>query len=1023
MSQLEVDMGGLGFSKLPAGFDANSCFPGRIPPRRRRHSANSRRNSYRLSKIDTLDLEPEVYDDAPLSKTHSWSADDILAETAAEEKKVDSSVPASPVSSPGTSTCSPPGTQASDPKPPQPSSQAQGTSSDSEEEITDKKVILSRAPFESKREQEEKDEIETKAVATSPDGRFLKFNIEIGRGSFKTVYKGLDTETTVEVAWCELQTRRLTKVERQRFSEEVEMLKGLQHPNIVRFYDSWKDNCKGHKCILLVTELMTSGTLKTYLKRFKEMKLKLLQRWSHQILKGLHFLHTRTPPIIHRDLKCDNIFITGPTGSVKIGDLGLATLKSASFAKSVIGTPEFMAPEMYEEKYDEAVDVYAFGMCMLEMTTSEYPYSECQNAAQIYRKVTSVSGFLCLYTKGFSSCILSTCGAFTVAKKGDLALVKNWRPVALLCAEYKIVSKCLSNRLKEYLGVLIHKDQSYCVPDRSIVDNLFMIRDVLDICKLSDVNVGLLSLDQKKAFDRVDHQYLFKTMKAFGFGDVFLSWVNLLYAGASCMVKVGGGLSCPIPVQRGIRQGYPISGQLYSLAIEPMLCFLRAKLTGFSVPGVMKGPTIALSPYADDVIVFITGGEDVKVLSNTLKVYEGASSPRVNWGKSEVLWAGQLQMGSTPRLPGGLQWGRDGMKTLGVFLGSDVFQKKNWEGVAVKVCARLSRWKWVLPQLSYRERVLVANNLAASTLWHRLMILQPPKGLIQELQRTLVNFFWPGQHWIKAAALYEGGQGLVDISSRITAFRLQAAQGLLYRDCSSWIETAYTLMRRAGCLGLDRHLFLLKLEGGDLTGLTPFYESVMQAWRVFVKSRKACTPPGMWLFEEPLFHNTAIQSRVLGSASLRSCLLGLGCTKLGHLMRSRSRSLEELGERAGIRSSRLLRKVVAEVCDSLPVLHLQHLSEAQALQLTQKREIEALYEQMGKVPPPGIMSPAAMLNNRQRRLSKSGNYPGSRRNSLQRLDILPPAGIMRKNSVSGSSSGSQERSSKGVTFAPDYNRM
>lgn len=153
------------------------------------------------------------------------------------------------------------------------------------------------------------------------------------------------------------------------------------------------------------------------------MKPKVLRSWCRQILKGLHFLHTRTPPIIHRDLKCDNIFITGPTGSVKIGDLGLATLKAASFAKSVIGTqivelmslcwikwhcwtcrekksflpslgtPEFMAPEMYEEHYDEAVDVYAFGMCMLEMASSEYPYSECQNAAQIYRKVTSVSFF------------------------------------------------------------------------------------------------------------------------------------------------------------------------------------------------------------------------------------------------------------------------------------------------------------------------------------------------------------------------------------------------------------------------------------------------------------------------------------------------------------------------------------------------------------------------------------------------------------------------------------------------------
>uniref|UniRef100_UPI00398EF90B serine/threonine-protein kinase WNK1-like isoform X2 n=1 Tax=Pristiophorus japonicus TaxID=55135 RepID=UPI00398EF90B len=237
--------------------------------------------------------------------------------------------------------------------------------------------------------QEDNEEIETKAVATSPDGRFLKFDIEIGRGSFKTVYKGLDTETTVEVAWCELQDRKLSKSERQRFKEEAEMLKGLQHPNIVRFYDSWESTLKGKKCIVLVTELMTSGTLKTYLKRFKVMKIKVLRSWCRQILKGLHFLHTRTPPIIHRDLKCDNIFITGPTGSVKVGDLGLATLKRASFAKSVIGTPEFMAPEMYEEKYDESVDVYAFGMCMLEMATSEYPYSECQNAAQIYRRVTS----------------------------------------------------------------------------------------------------------------------------------------------------------------------------------------------------------------------------------------------------------------------------------------------------------------------------------------------------------------------------------------------------------------------------------------------------------------------------------------------------------------------------------------------------------------------------------------------------------------------------------------------------------
>ncbi|XP_039530738.1 serine/threonine-protein kinase WNK2 isoform X2 [Pimephales promelas] len=261
------------------------------------------------------------------------------------------------------------------------------TSAD-EKETADPKADAGKMSMKAASEENEED-AGMKAIATSPGGRFLKFDIEIGRGSFKTVYKGLDTDTWVEVAWCELQDRKLSKVERQRFKEEAEMLKGLQHPNIVRFYDFWECPLKGKKCIVLVTELMTSGTLKTYLKRFKVMKPKVLRSWCRQILKGLHFLHTRTPPIIHRDLKCDNIFITGPTGSVKIGDLGLATLKRASFAKSVIGTPEFMAPEMYEEHYDEAVDVYAFGMCMLEMATSEYPYSECQNAAQIYRKVTS----------------------------------------------------------------------------------------------------------------------------------------------------------------------------------------------------------------------------------------------------------------------------------------------------------------------------------------------------------------------------------------------------------------------------------------------------------------------------------------------------------------------------------------------------------------------------------------------------------------------------------------------------------
>lgn len=104
---------------------------------------------------------------------------------------------------------------------------------------------------------------------------------------------------------------------------------------------------------------------------------------------GLLYLHSHDPPIIHRDLKCDNIFINGNQGEVKIGDLGLAAILRRSHAVHCVGTPEFMAPEVYEEEYNELVDIYSFGMCVLEMVTFEYPYSECTHPAQIYKKVIS----------------------------------------------------------------------------------------------------------------------------------------------------------------------------------------------------------------------------------------------------------------------------------------------------------------------------------------------------------------------------------------------------------------------------------------------------------------------------------------------------------------------------------------------------------------------------------------------------------------------------------------------------------
>ena len=110
-----------------------------------------------------------------------------------------------------------------------------------------------------------------------------------------------------------------------------------------------------------------------------------------------------------------------------------------------------------------------------------------------------------------------------------------------------------------------------------------LIRDILFYCNSNDLPLAVVNLDQKKAFDSVDHGYLFNTMRAMGFGDCFIRHIEILYGSAESLVKVGGSLTSPFSFEKGIRQGCPLSGLLYSIAIEPLLNKLRQKLTPFSV--------------------------------------------------------------------------------------------------------------------------------------------------------------------------------------------------------------------------------------------------------------------------------------------------------------------------------------------------------------------------------------------------------------------------------------------------------
>eukprot|EP00898_Chlorokybus_atmophyticus_P006023 jgi/Chlat1/6421/Chrsp45S05921 len=241
------------------------------------------------------------------------------------------------------------------------------------------------------------DDDEPPIVAKDPSGRYGRYAEVLGEGACKIVYKAFDEVEGMEVAWNECKMQFITSSTGSRdVMHEVDLLKALNHKNVMRLHDSWIDPHTGH--VIFITEIFTSGTLRQYRNKHRKADIKAVKSWTRQILRGLLYLHSHEPPVIHRDLKLDNIFVNGNLGEVKIGDLGLAALLQHSrTAHTCLGTPEYMAAELYDEEYDEKVDIYAFGMLLLEVLTQERPYSECTNPAQIYKKVTSGVKPACLF--------------------------------------------------------------------------------------------------------------------------------------------------------------------------------------------------------------------------------------------------------------------------------------------------------------------------------------------------------------------------------------------------------------------------------------------------------------------------------------------------------------------------------------------------------------------------------------------------------------------------------------------------
>ncbi|KAL6476340.1 hypothetical protein MHYP_G00148500 [Metynnis hypsauchen] len=354
-------------------------------------------------------------------------------------------------------------------------------------------------------------------------------------------------------------------------------------------------------------------------------------------------------------------------------------------------------------------------------------------------------------------------------KKGDPKDLANWRPLTMLCVDLKIFAKALTERLKKTMSLLVHSDQTCGVPGRSATWNLHLIRDAISWAGDRNVPLALVSLDQEKAFDRVDHSFLEKVLMTLGFGPNFLRWLKTFYTEVGSRVSINGHLNDLVPQESGVRQGCPLSPLLYALYIEPLAAAIRAHpgIDGLPIPG-SGGKVVKLAQYADDTTLFVRSDQSLRLALDMVQAFGKASGAALNLGKSVVKYFGRWT--DRKDAAGGLALSDGPLKILGVSFMQEGAARANWEQRLDIARRKMGLWK--SRSLSFLGKVLVLKVDILPSLLYLAHVYPMPRAMRRGLTRDVFNLMWGGRYeYVKREVMYlgkdRGGRDVPDIPLKL----------------------------------------------------------------------------------------------------------------------------------------------------------------------------------------------------------------------------------------------------------------
>ena len=414
-------------------------------------------------------------------------------------------------------------------------------------------------------------------------------------------------------------------------------------------------------------------------------------------------------------------------------------------------------------------------------------------------------------------------------KRGDKRDLKNWRPISLLNVAYKILSKVFTTRLSRVLSSVVHPDQTCSVPGRSISSNVVMLRDILDYIERTDEAAILVSLDQEKAFDRVDRSFLSDLLCHLGFGPIFRKWVSTLYEGAFMQIILNGWLTEEIPLRHGVRQGDPLSPLLYVLCVEALACQIRncPEIRGFLLSGA-RGRQAKARIYADDTTTILKDLFSLRRLFDLISVYERGSGAKLNRSKTEAMWLGSWK--SRTDEPLGLTWVRK-MKVLGVVFGTIPVEIDNWQPKLEKLEKTLNLWK--SRSLSFVGKALIVNVLGFSKLFYLGRFLLLPAWVLARVNQLIWGFLWGSRmetisRNTCSLDVKVGGLSICNLQLKCQALLLSLIVSTISNsDDSSFFLCKYFIGRRLSSMRVE-WAGLRDVSSPSSASPTPFYDSCLR---------------------------------------------------------------------------------------------------------------------------------------------------------------------------------------------------